>query len=631
MRFPRQRLPFVIATVVTVLMLLLVGSGSAEAQDKSYYWDQLDADITVQENGDFRVIETHTYVFTSGTFQTGVRDIPLDRVENITDIQVSEGDRVYTPNSKAAYGYTTVRPYPGTLRIQWTYPDTTNATRTFQLAYTVIGGIGIYEGGDQLFWKAVFPDHPQPIRSSKVTVHLPGAFPANQLKIEHFGFDATQSRIVDGSTAEFTAQNIPPDQMVEVFVQFPHGMIPARVPGWQTAEDQLRQQENIRGLVNLAVVVLALLLLLAGMIGLYILWYTRGRDRETGPALTYISEPPSSLPPGLPGTLLDEKADLRDILATVIDLARRGVMQMTEVKHAGFLGIGASQDFTFKLIGHTDDLLPYERALIKAMFGGKHEVELSDLQNHFYRKIPDIQTQMYNELVRLKYFSVSPQSTRQMYVGLGVAALIASIVFCIGALIAFGGYAGAIVLLLFVGIIISAGLMILGAVMPRKTLEGSQAAAQWRTFKSYLANIDKYMDLKQAQDLFDKYLPYAIAFGLERGFVRKFEAVNTPAPGWYTIYPPIYPGYGHYGGIYGQPGTAGGGAGNISGPGGLSEGGGMPSLQQVSEGMGASLQNMSNGLFNMLNSASSTFTSTPAPSGGRGGGGGGWSGGGGVG
>jgi hypothetical protein len=61
------------------------------------------------------------------------------------------------------------------------------------------------------------------------------------------------------------------------------------------------------------------------------LWYTRGRD----PRLRSIPaqyEPPQALTPAEVGTLIDNSADMRDITATLVDLAVRGYLFIDETK-----------------------------------------------------------------------------------------------------------------------------------------------------------------------------------------------------------------------------------------------------------------------------------------------------------
>ncbi len=53
------------------------------------------------------------------------------------------------------------------------------------------------------------------------------------------------------------------------------------------------------------------------------LWYTRGRDPRIGPVAVQYA-PPEGMSPAEAGTLVDEDAAMRDITATIVDLAVRG-------------------------------------------------------------------------------------------------------------------------------------------------------------------------------------------------------------------------------------------------------------------------------------------------------------------
>ena len=79
--------------------------------------------------------------------------------------------------------------------------------------------------------------------------------------------------------------------------------------------------------------------------------------------------------------------------------------------------------------------------------------------------------------------------------------------------------------------------------MPRKSDAGSEAAARWKAFSEYLRNMDKYTDVAAQKEIWDRWLPYAIAFGFDKEFIRKFEAVDAPAPGWYIPSPTLYGPY----------------------------------------------------------------------------------------
>jgi hypothetical protein len=224
---------------------------------------------------------------------------------------------------------------------------------------------------------------------------------------------------------------------------------------------------------------------------------------------------------------------------------------------------------------------------------------------------------LYDDLVDEGLVTRSPQSVRNSYMAVGGLVLLAGcgVTFALGALVS-----DAAEFACFPAIGIAAtGIALLFASrhMPSKTAKGAEAAAKWQAFKNYLKNIEGYTDLEQAAEVFEKYLAYAIAFGLERSWISKFSSLpNTPIPGWYIPYP-IPGGYGTWprpmgGGIGSPPITTGGGTGSSGVP--------RPSLEGLSGGLTGGLAAMSAGLTRMLNSTSTVLKSTPPSTSGSSGG-----------
>ena len=60
-------------------------------------------------------------------------------------------------------------------------------------------------------------------------------------------------------------------------------------------------------------------------------WFYRGRDLPGRGAIVVNYEPPDGLSPAEVGTLIDERVDLRDISAVIIDLAARGYLTIKEI------------------------------------------------------------------------------------------------------------------------------------------------------------------------------------------------------------------------------------------------------------------------------------------------------------
>jgi hypothetical protein len=257
--------------------------------------------------------------------------------------------------------------------------------------------------------------------------------------------------------------------------------------------------------------------------------------------------PPAGVPPGLVGTVLDEKANPIDVSATLIDLAVRGFLRIEEVE-----GGGMFKRTDWHLIHLApppgEALLPYERRLLDGVFSTRGDVvALSDLKNTFASTLKKIQTDMYDEVVTRHWFRSSPQLQRGMWQGLGVVlAVVGGMILFYGqgavsALMGAGFTGGAV---LGVGLALSGAIVwLLGGRMAAKTPEGSAVLAQSLGFKEYLTTAEAgQIAFEEAGNIFSRYLPYAVVFGVADRWARTFadvaraaEAVGQPIlmPTWY--------------------------------------------------------------------------------------------------
>lgn len=616
-----------------VLLVLLIPP--AAAQSRSVFWEEwnvtiFDVDTT---NNSFRVREDYRIQF-DGTFRFGTVEIPSDNLEDIRNVVVYEnGQPLREACSEQPGTYCSISQFDGLALEYYFSQPITNAVGVYAIEYTVVGALRVYEGGDQLWWIAV-PEEKFgfSVGSSTITVELPAGYgPREGIDpVETYG--ATGSIRVNGSRVVATAtERIDASQAFELRVQYPHNPN-ARVASWQAEfDDREAFEETVKPLIDLALIGLGLLVASGGPLGVYALWYSRGRDPKVGLVPTYLSEPPGDLPPAVVGTLIDEKADTRDVLCTIIDLADRGYLVLQEDKHSGLFGLGGGSEFTFK---RTDkpltDLRGFEQEIIEKVFLGRLERSMDDLKYKFYKYMPSLRDDLYDELVTAELFTAKPSTTRAAYSSLG--GLILLIAGGMGFL-AFGAMEDFTQTLICVPIALGltgVAMMIVGNHMPRKTRDGAEEAAKWDAFKEYLTNLEKYDQIEAKADIFSKYLPYAVAFGLDRSWIRRFAKVNhVGVPTWYY---PTYRG-GQYSRGYraGTPLPTSSGAGNVLRGDVARAGGGGFNVETMASDISGGLESMSSGLSNMLESASRVLTSQPQSSGSSGrwsSGGSSWSGGG---
>ncbi len=582
-----------------LLALFITLSQTTLAQAKSFVWDRYDVVITLQPNGDLHVEETQTLNFVGEPFTFGYATIPTGSAGNndrIRDLTIREGDLLYTQEYGGRPGTYTVTNTNDEVRIDW-YFEPALGRRTYTFSYVVEGGVivGTSEqgDGDQIFWKAIPADHPAYVNSSTVTIILPaGVAPQQYTDATDYlaaGYAAGVDSIVatkvsaDGRTITYQlTQPLAPDDMFEVRVQFPHGQLDIPVPEWQST----MQRNDTFSLLGYAI---SALCLIAGPLLVVAVWYGRGRDPETGMvAPQYITHPPSNLSPAVVGTLVDEKADMRDIISIIVDLAQHGYLTIAEAK---------KNDHKFTLTNKDrSHLRPFESQLIKDIFGSKDSKSLKSLTNKFYTKVPTIRKQLYEALVEDGLVDTSPDRVRTSYTAVAVLlSIVAGLVFFCGGIFTTPELYGAFAFCPAIALVVTAvALFIAARHMPRKTAKGSEEAIKWLAFKTYLQNIERYEDLAIAGNIFEKYLPYATAFGLDRSWISKFaRQPNTPIPTWYR---PIHP------------------TSSRRARRGSTSGSALPSLDTMADGMAGGLESMSSGLTRMLNSTARTLNSKPASS-----------------
>jgi uncharacterized membrane protein YgcG len=79
-------------------------------------------------------------------------------------------------------------------------------------------------------------------------------------------------------------------------------------------------------------------------------------------------------------------------------------------------------------------------------------------------------------------------------------------------------------------------LLSFAVVMPALTLAGGAARDRIRGFEEFLSRVDRHRleSLPLTPELFEKFLPYAIALGVERRWARSFADICTQPPTWFV-------------------------------------------------------------------------------------------------
>ena len=634
--------------VATLAMIALLAAlaFSPVALAKSATYTAFDVDLTVLNDGTFHVEETQTVRFEDGPFVQGHRDIPLARTGGISNVAVYEiidGQRVAYQQSDDIAPQTFDTTVSSTeIDIRWTFMPFSNETRTFVIAYDVAEALRLYPDDNppnQQVWFTPIGSAltgETPVENASFTVHLPAAADPSSIVIAENDKQVTDlgSITADNQTFSFKHGSFDDGEDWEFRLQTNIVATDATIPSWQPSDDQQRAKQQAQDDRNTRIAGFAGLgaaaLLVFGGLGIGLLWYTRGRDPNPGLVATFIPEPPDDTPPAIVGVLIDEKANDHDIVSTFTDLGNRGVLKIHD----------EGGKVSFELTGETSGLCPFEQELVRSVFaGGTKTVSMASASEAIRANASRLKAALYKEVVDRGYFFTSPEETRSNW------RRNATIITSLSILAGIAGstlYSPWLILPAGIVTVLSLVLRMMARALPKRTEKGAEAAAKWRAFERYLKNLEKYDTVETAQQNFNRYLPYTIAFGLEKSWVSRFYRSGTETPSWM--------GGGTIGDMVGDVIVGGprtrrhsgwGGPiiiGSPSGPrGGGGDGGGidlpdvnMPDLQKTSDSAAKGLQGASRGAVDVLNvigaifEIASIFTGGGGKGGSSGGGGGGF-------
>ncbi|MGJ3509334.1 DUF2207 domain-containing protein [Enemella sp. A6] len=247
------------------------------------------------------------------------------------------------------------------------------------------------------------------------------------------------------------------------------------------------------------------------------------RDKRAPVAVQFT--PPKGLRPAEVGTLMAERAEMKEVSATLIDLAVRGYLQIQEEPN--------DRKRLIKL-RNSDGLAPFEKAVFHGVFARKDQPLL-----HKIKTMPDIVSKTKFQLDRAVtdagWFRGNPTLVRTLWYVLGVAVTIGGVGLglLLGLAAGWGLFGVAIALI---------GLAIIGTahVMPARTPQGSAMLAQAKGFELYLTTAEAdQLRFEEGEDIFSKYLPYAIVFGVAERWTRVCTALAAEGrmnidTGWYV-------------------------------------------------------------------------------------------------
>ena len=631
-------------------MLLASGASGQSARPPAQSERILDfhSDVTVEDDSSLLVTETITVVSTGAQIHHGLlREFPTAYKDPYGN-RYAVGFEALSATRDSANEPFRVEDYSNGKRI---YFGSANVMlpagrHVYTFSYTTNRQLGFFADHDELFWNVTGLGWPFLIDHASATVHLPSAIPADQVHLSGFTGPAgsRESRLTtstEGGAFVFaTSKPLPFHQGLSIVVSWPKGFV---TPPTLAQKVEYFFRDN-RDALLLASGLLALLLYYL------IVWSAVGRDPAPG-VIMALYEPPANLSPAEMRYLVRMGFDSKTFAAAVLDMAARGFLTISDKdgsytltltgKDDGILTADEKQIATILFSGRSQIWLHYEnqQTIHSALVALRKWLKRAEetvffVTNSRYLILPVA----LSIIVTLTYLLMlgKPQVIGGVFVSfwltfwtLGVAGLARKVVQAWRSalhsgkseLISFGGalfftafsipflfgeVMGFIFLVKFTSVALGIFLLAAAALhilfiylLKAPTIAGRLMLDRVQGFKMFLGKVDgdrlnRAAPPRQTPQVFEKYLPYALALDVEQDWAEKFS------------------------GILGAAGTAPDGSPGY-----------VPSFYSGSSWNGFSGSNFASSFSSSFTSAISSSSAAPGSSSGSGGGGGGSGGGGG--
>jgi uncharacterized membrane protein YgcG len=460
----------------------------------------------------------------------------------------------------------------------------------YELHYRTTRQLGFFADHDELYWNVTGNGWAFPIDAASTSIALPGSIDVADMRVE--GYTGAQGSKAQDYVAQadspshaviHTTRALEPGEGLTVVVGFPKGLVDVPAAR-QRATWFLRDNGGV--LVGIAGLLV--------MWGYYLVeWFRVGRDPRPGVIVAQYAAP-AGFTPGALRHIERMGYDNRCFAADVVDLGVRGALRIEQ----------DGRDYTLQRTrGANADVLPLELELLKNLFGASEVLTLKQSEHtRIAAAIKAHKTSLDKSGIG-RYFNTNGRYVIPGAL-LGVAALIAGLLargigpalagggfalvwlglwsFGVAALVgqaiaawrappSIVGYGGALFLTIFalpfvagevVGIGVFVGLTGVGfSIVAAALILTNVAFFHWlkaptlegRKLLDHIAGLRLYLGVAERDELalqkappltsdeFQRFLPYALALGVEKTWADRFAAAVGPAAaaaaasaiGWY--------------------------------------------------------------------------------------------------
>ncbi|NQV81503.1 MAG: DUF2207 domain-containing protein [Alphaproteobacteria bacterium] len=387
----------------------------------------------------------------------------------------------------------------------------------YEISYRTNRQLGFFDAIDELFWNVTGNGWDFPIERARATVHLPSGATA----VDHAGYtgrtgargaDFTYAGKSDKTVTFETNRTLKSGEGLSIAVSWPRGFVQRPTNGQMLAYS----------LSDNRFVIIAVLGPIILLVYFLTIWFRVGRDPEKGPIVPRY-EPPKGFSPAGARYVLNMGFDDKSFTAAIVNMAVKGFLTIKE---------GGWQVYTLELTGQSPGLSKGESAVARKLFpGATVSIELEQ-DNHETLQSAKLALQgSFRKEFEKIYFI-----RNERYFLPGIAFTVLALILLIGSDVSVLTLNDA---RLAISAIASFGSMIIlnfvfYRLLKAPTRLGRKTMDEIEGFKDYLSVAEKdRMNLlnppERTPELFEQFLPYALALGVEQQWSEQFSDVLAQA------------------------------------------------------------------------------------------------------
>ena len=390
---------------------------------------------------------------------------------------------------------------------------------TYTLKYNINRQVGFFENYDELYYNAIGNGWSFPI--DRVNIKL--SLPENASIMQHSAYTGSINgtgknyKVIPLASNIIQFENINPFSPYEGLtfaVSFPKGII---------KEPTISEKTSYFLNDNSSILIFLIGYLILLFYYLYA-WNKVGRDPKQGAIIPHFT-PPQNFSPAAIRYILKMNFDKRCFSAAIVNMARKG-----------YLNIIDDDNYKLSKINDNDSMLSKgEQALAKKIFYKSDTITLDNKENVPIRKaMQGLKKALKNEL-STHYFNVNG---KWIFPGILISTITLVLIIALMDSLTF-----AIIVSIFIIVITN---MLFIYLMQAPTIHGRNTMDQIEGFKMYLSiaeaeRLNLLNPPKRTPELFEKFLPYAIALKVENEWGDQFNSIfskleeenNSYQPHWY--------------------------------------------------------------------------------------------------